>query len=599
MDNLNARPLISQLGEDLGWLEQHCRTQPDQARSAGQLRLAAALVRNCVGPFLDDEPATPLHVVVVGGAGAGKSTLANLLSGAPAAEANPQAGFTRHPIAYTSANGATNWAGHPGFLGSLQRLTQPGPSSLDQDVYQVRRVPTDPTSFDMLKDYVVWDCPDMTTWAATGYIPRLIEAAALADVLVYAASDERYNDEVPTQFLALLLQTGKPVVVCLMKMRPADADALVAHFRREVVSHMPPGVVGVLPIPFLPKEQLADPARSASKYRIPLINQVSVLGSPAAGARRRSVVGAINYLVRHLDELLAVAKNDLAALQRWQQIVEEGQREFQGRYLREYLASEKFRGFDEALIRLLQLLEFPGIGKIFTGAMSLLRAPFRLLGSWLGNAVGRAEVPNRPEQPVLEEALTGWIDLTRKESARYANSHPLWTHIAKGFQSAGLGDQFREQFTLHLRTFQSSLTDEVDRTARAIYEELQKKPILLNSLRTGKLALEVATVAGTIVTVGVHSLWLNVALVPVVAAVTHQLVELLGKQFVDAQREFTRQRQAELMKQHLAVPLADWLTKWPTTGGSSFERLQLALRRIPDGIRQLNEMTQKRLATAV
>src|SRR5262245_28154037 len=155
MDQHAIRTLTSQLADDLGWLEEHCRQQPDQARQAGQLRLAAALVRNCVGPFLDKQPPVPLHVAVVGGAGAGKSTVANLLSGAVAAETNPQAGFTRHPIAYTSANGPLNWTGHAGFLGPLQPLTQPSPSSLDEDVYQVRRVPTDPTTFDLLKDFVV------------------------------------------------------------------------------------------------------------------------------------------------------------------------------------------------------------------------------------------------------------------------------------------------------------------------------------------------------------------------------------------------------------------------------------------------------------
>src|SRR5438105_1045858 len=131
MDPSNTRRLTTQLAEDLGWLEAHCRHQPGQEALGGQLRLAAALVRNCIGPFLDEQPSTPLHIVVVGGAGAGKSTVVNLLSGTAVAEANPQAGFTRHPVAYTSSNGTLNWPAHLGFLGSLQRLPQPGPANLD------------------------------------------------------------------------------------------------------------------------------------------------------------------------------------------------------------------------------------------------------------------------------------------------------------------------------------------------------------------------------------------------------------------------------------------------------------------------------------
>ena len=34
----------------------------------------------------------------------------------PAAEANPQAGFTRHPVAYTHAGGAADWPAYLGFL---------------------------------------------------------------------------------------------------------------------------------------------------------------------------------------------------------------------------------------------------------------------------------------------------------------------------------------------------------------------------------------------------------------------------------------------------------------------------------------------------
>src|SRR5947209_4120519 len=119
MENLGHRSLTSQLADDLGWLEEHCRRQPEQAPAAAQLRLAAALVRNGIGPFLNNQPPVPLHVAVVGGAGAGKSTVANFLTGGTLAESNPQAGFTRHPIAYTGTGNALNWTGHLGFLGGL------------------------------------------------------------------------------------------------------------------------------------------------------------------------------------------------------------------------------------------------------------------------------------------------------------------------------------------------------------------------------------------------------------------------------------------------------------------------------------------------
>src|SRR5437763_12285260 len=102
------------------------------------------MVRNILAPYLEGFPPQPLHVAVVGGAGTGKSTVANLLCGSTAAETNPQAGFTRHPIAYTGANGTLEWPGHLGFLGPLQRLAKPSPSNVDADVYQVRRVPADP-----------------------------------------------------------------------------------------------------------------------------------------------------------------------------------------------------------------------------------------------------------------------------------------------------------------------------------------------------------------------------------------------------------------------------------------------------------------------
>src|SRR5580704_16278360 len=173
MEATDHRSVVSQLAEDLSWLEDHSRRQPELARQAVQLRLAAGLVRNVIGPFLNGQPPVPLHIAVVGGAGAGKSTIVNFLTGSAVAEANPQAGYTRHPTAYVANLSPSAWPAHAGFLGPLQRLSQPSPANLDEDVYQVQRVPGAPASsqsngagFGLLGDCVVWDCPDMTTWAA-------------------------------------------------------------------------------------------------------------------------------------------------------------------------------------------------------------------------------------------------------------------------------------------------------------------------------------------------------------------------------------------------------------------------------------------------
>jgi hypothetical protein len=578
--------ITSQLAEDLGWLEEHCRQQPAQAAHAGELRLAAALLRNCIGPFLNGQPAVPLHVAVVGGAGAGKSTVANLLSGTGQAEANPQAGFTRHPVAYTGASGPVSWPVDAGFLGPLRQQAQPGPANLDADVYQVRGVPID-GDFTLLDRFTIWDCPDMTTWAATGYVPRLLEVAALSDVIVYVASDERYNDEVPTQFLRLLLLTGKPVVVCLMKMKEADAPALVEHFQREVLSRLPAGVVACLTIPMLTPDQLADPVHQAARYRVPLLNQVAVLGEPPGAARLRAVRWATNYLVAAQQRLLSVARQDLAALEEWRAIVLRGRAELDNRYRREYLTSEKFRHFDEALVRLLDLLELPGAGQVISKTLWVMRLPYRLVRGYVAKALQRPETPSLPEQPVLEQAFAGWLDLLRKEAARRASTHPVWAHVNRGF-AEGLADQARERFQQGLRGFRMGMAEEIEHTARSIYEELEKSPAVLNALRGGKLTFDLAAVVGAVATGGIAHWPLDIVLVPLAASMTHQLVELLGKQYVDSQREQARYRQQALVSQYLSGPLAEWLAQWPATGGSAYERLHLALRRIPVALQRLD-----------
>jgi hypothetical protein len=593
MDAADHRQVVSLLASDLAWLEDHCRRQPALAREAGQLRLAAALVRNAVGPFLDSNTNTPLHIAVVGGAGAGKSTIVNLLVGANVAEANPQAGYTRHPTAYIPPTVSTGWTGHLGFLGPLRKLDQSASANLDEDVYQVRRVDAGSSP---LGDVVIWDCPDMTTWAAEHYALRLIEVAGLADVIVYVASDERYNDEVPTQFLHLLVRAGKAVIVVLTKMRPEHSKQLIEHFEKEVLDRLPGAsaarpAVPVLTVPHLAPDQLADPVRKAMAYRIPLINQVMVMAEPGV-SRKRTVENALGYLSTAGGELLDVARQDLAAMDGWRSLVQSSRLEFDDRYRTEFLNGEGFRRFDEARERLLNLLELPGAGRAFAMVMWGLRFPYRSLRNLIERALVRPPAVSIGEASVLDNAFRAWLDQLRAEAIRRADSHPLWRHVAGGFNS-GLAESAGEKFQGLLRSFQVSSADELEGAARAVTAGLEKNPAGLITLRAFKLLLDVIAIVLAIWAGGWN--WWTLLLIPLFVSLAHQLVELGVRQYVEVKRSSIRSRKMSSVSQTVSGPMAEWLIRWPATGGSAYEKLQAALRRVPETITQLKRLADERL----
>ncbi len=585
MDQSAVRVLTTQLAEDLAWLESHAGQVPGQTPHEGLLRMAAGLVRNVLAPFVEGQPALPLHVAVVGGAGAGKSTVANLLIGSMQAESNPQAGYTRHPIAFASSEGPLPWPASLGFLGPMLKLAGAEPARLDRDVYQVRRVAVPPDTLSVLGQYVVWDCPDMTTWAASNYVQRMLEVSALADVVVYVASDERYNDEVPTEYFRMFLEAGKAVIVVLVKMRETDVKAFLDHFNKEVVARMPGKPVVCLAIPQLTQEQLVDPIRRAPTYRIPILNQLSVLAQPPRGCRSRTVRSALYFLTANQERLLAVAKNDLDALDLWKRTVQQGQTEFEERYRREFLTSEKFRRFDEALVRLVDMLELPGIGRFLSGAMNFLSMPYKIIKSWFSRP-SQPDAKQVAERVMLDSALQGWSDHLRKEAAFRADGSKVWKHIHRGFQT-GLTTQINQRFERSVQTFQISLNEEVERTARAIFEDIQKRPGLLNTLRSAKFAAEAGVLVTAVLTMGVSLAALAAA--PVLVSLTRYLVDYFGESYIEARKEEARRRQQRMVHDQITQPIADYLSQWPASDGSAYERLQMALRRIPANLQELTK----------
>jgi hypothetical protein len=592
--NLYAE-VIQHLAEDYSWLEQHALSHGVKGQEVTRLRLTRAVVANSLGPFLRHVTPPPLHIVVVGGAGAGKSTLVNFLIGAAVAETNPQAGFTRHPVAYTLVPNLLPWFAGDNPVQRLRRLDYASPANLDEDVFQIRAVSVPDESRSVLPHAIVWDAPDMTTWQASGYVGRLLEVLGLADLVIYAASDERYNDTIPTQYLHMVLQAGKPVITCLLKMQESQADALVDHFRTEIVARLPEctKVSACLAIPYLSAEELADPLGKAQRFREPLFQAVRWWIERPLKTRQEVVRHEVEYLESSEESLLSLARQDLQALETWREVVQKGEQEFTTRYVKEHLTGEQFPRFNEALVRLIQLMELPGWGQLVSKTLWAVRLPYRWLKDLVSKAASAAPSAKLPEEPVLTAGFDSWLNLLRREIAARQDTHPIWMQIKQGFVS-NLPELAREQFQHCLRNFQVQIAQDVERTAKAIYEDLEKNPAALNMLRGTKFSLEALTIGGTIASLGATSL-VNLAAVPLVASLTQEMIEFLGKQYVDHQREKTRARQKELFRQTLVEPLAKWLVNWPTTGGSTLERLQVSLKRIPENVRLLAQAARRHM----
>lgn len=587
------QPNLEQLANDLAWMESYFRPRPEMTAAVLRLRLAAASVRNSVLPYIAGRSAVPLHIAVVGGAGVGKSTVTNFLIGQVLAEANPQAGYTRHPTAFIPPPETLQRIAPDGKVGPLQHHAQPTSADKDQDIFQSRQLAAPISGLD---GTIVWDCPDMTTWRATGYSTRLIEIMGLADVVVYVASDERYNDATPSDYLRLMLQAGKPVICCLTKMRAEDATKLIEHFRKEVLLKIPEcaHVAATIAIPFLKVETLADPQGEAKEYRDPLIQHAHWWTREPERAREAIVRRTVENVKQQTSTLLEPAYQELSALAEWDGMIDTAQQQFASRYNQECISSHRLASFDAALVRLIQLLELPGFGKYISKTMDVLRSPYFLMKKLFANP----ETANPlSEETLVQSAYQSWLDTLHLQIQQKPDQHPYWKRFKGEFtglfrvQSKDQLEKVKAQYALQEKNL-------IETTAQAIHQDLEKNPAALNTIRGFKFAVEAGSIGATVVTAGTHLLW-SVALVPVIASMTQALVEALGKQFVEKHRETVRRKQSDLLWQQLAQPSGDWMKQWPRRQYPEMAKLHDVASRIPGLIEAMEKGLKERLKEGV
>jgi hypothetical protein len=164
----------------------------------------------------------------------------------------------------------------------------------------------------------------------------------------------------------------------------------------------------------------------------------------------------------------------------------------------------------------------------------------------------------------------------------------LWKQIAARFDTE-LAPQARDRFATEFRSFELKESEDLEAAGKALVAGVENNPALLYSLRGGKFAADLVVIGAVVYLAwAAGSAW-YLLLAPLGVSLTHQFSELVTRGVAEGARHRVRSHRESLVATNLTAPLAAWLTEWPTTGGTSFEKLQQVLRRVPDLIRQMEE----------
>lgn len=553
-----------------------------------EVRFASALTRYRFAPPVGKMVSERVHVMTFGGAGAGKSTMTNILLGADVAEVNAQAGYTRHPIAFLKSDSDRPSELWPNWLGILERHDSAEPANVDEHRFGWRRLQGDLSDPGFLRRHVVWDCPDLTAKDSTYYQTRVVEIAALAQVAVYVASDERYNDELPTNFLQAMLDAGKWVVVALTKVAPHEADELVRLFQQQVVRKLRSAerILAVLPIPSPPPGKMSvlwtDQAPHGARFREAIERVTADFTHVQADARR----SACKYLKSRQARLLDPLRRDLAEWRGWLELIRQHANEAVARYERDYLARVRHPELEHARGEVVGLFEFAGPLSYLGRGLEWLRTPWRLARSFWKQFTPIRPAPQVDEDRAIEKTRRGLLESLQVTTATRQRRHPLWQALHAALQQDAV--ELVEPAFYRVRNRQRrEIEEQLETVGQTVRAEIERFPFARPALQWARVLVDALMVVGGIWLVGFKPLAVLVVFLAVGAA--DELVSLAARYYVNRHRAGLVRRQKDNIRELIQVAYIDSLVQLPLSTGRRLASLANLSERLEANLKALAE----------
>ncbi len=493
------------------------------------------------------QPDHALQFVVIGPTQSGKSTLVNVLLDTSAAGISALAGFTVHAQGYATGCSETQLSELEPMMAPLKRTAATSLKAEQLDHYVLENVTAGDDA--LVSQAVVWDTPDFDSIDAGTYKRAVLNAVAIADVVILMVSKDKYGDKSVWDTLELIQPLAQPLVVCINKLDEQDTLAVQRAFTSRFSTVFGDTQPLLILLPFVPR---TDAANGVSMPTDCLTALHLALGQAQSRINRQDTGQRVDkFIAKHRTQWLAPLQQEQLAANEWHSLVQLAMTNGRDNYARDYLNNpDKYDTFNRALAELLTLLEIPNLAPILTRTRELVTWPARKI---LG--VGRSTIAaklsknkhsgdntNTPNQEA--ETLQQIFDSTLIKLQSELLDQPqntYWVSLSQALRENQ--PAIRQAFIQRSDTARADFEPHIEAAAKRLYQQLQSQPALLNSLRAARVTADAAGVALALKSGGLAPA--DLILAPAMLSVTTLLTESALGRYLDTIK-------ADLKKQQLA-----------------------------------------------
>ena len=274
----------------------------------------------------------------------------------------------------------------------------------------------------------------------------------------------------------------------------------------------------------------------------------------------RRILGVQNFIEKNWNAWLQPVRSEIRAVNKWHEEVNQRVQEALTDYQEQYLNhSVHYDVFNQVVLRLLELLEIPGLGKPLTKLRKALTWPVRAV---LGTIRQNKEISKETSEAAIigdtvEHALLSLHTISARYAAEQDQGGHWWVELNRAYRSEV--DAIRQRFPSAIDRYQQNFSPEIEKAADSIYTRLQDNPVVLNTLRATRLSADIAAVVVAIKTgtMGVSEALLTPAMLSVTSTLTEGAVGTYVGNVRNQLKDHQYSMVQHLLRQEIATPLLD------------------------------------------